>query len=58
MKNRQPNMYTLLSQPQFGIRVRVPKEIFHSFEEERKEFKLKMTEMRNQHKEIFWQTQT
>jgi hypothetical protein len=36
----------------------VPREINHSFEKDRKEFKLKMTEMRKEHKEVFWQTQT
>lgn len=48
----------LLTQPQFGLRTRVPREINHSFEKDRKEFKLKMTEMRKEHKEVFWQTQT
>ena len=49
---------TILQIPSFGLRVRVPREINYSFENERKQYKVQMKEYRKVHFKEFWDTQT
>ncbi len=48
----------ILQLPSFGLRVRVPREINYSFENERKQHKIQMKEYRKVHFKEFWDTQT
>lgn len=49
---------SLLARPQFGLRVRVAREVNYQFENERKQWKEEMKKYRTQHAEQFWNTQT
>jgi hypothetical protein len=48
----------LTTMPQFGLRVRVRREINFTFENERKEYREKMKVLRKQHLIEYWDTQT